>query len=142
MLTNGNYVLHTLLLVIRAPLTTLRGVEERLVQLQVDISSDTLAWFNKWRPAIHAWILEEARFRTYCYDAQDLTPNWEQIIADLGESLREVTIAQAEAQMLMLPSREDAKNIINMAIEAIDSLYTVYRLIQSQAYKQLQADHD
>lgn len=78
-----------------------------------------LNWFEKWMPLIENWISDEQQSHTLFHDGKE--HDWEQILHDMAENMKDISIAYTEAEKLEAPESGEGewKILIKWVIESV-----------------------
>ena len=90
---------------------------------------NVLNWLEK-------WISAEANVHLFLSDGD--VHNWEQIVFEMAENMKDVSIAYAEAKALELPESAEVRMVVELALnEGIEYLNNVIQPIQNKDFRHL-----
>lgn len=108
-----------------------------LVSSLPDIPGDVQQWFSRWNPSVRTWLSDLMPLAEHLNRIPDADPGWPGLIANIGQTLVEVSMPDAEAQTLILPSDDKSRHRVKVAIRTIARLNFIHRDIQDQEYIRL-----
>ncbi len=102
-----------------------------------DVPDNTLNWLIKWEAPINAWTVEinslEIQFRDIPIDSLE----WPNLIGKLGTILTNAPEMRKGIDVLVLPSQEKLRLIIQIAVRLTSKLNLILSDIQAKEYKRL-----
>lgn len=110
--TNRQFLLHNFLFHIRTPLHGIKGALYLSNLWNENISPETLNWCEKWKPAIELWVETIEAANLFLID--DLNHNWEEVVFDISEKMKDVNIAHHEIQAIKNIVSDDEKSVFDL----------------------------
>lgn len=132
---NSSGLLHSFLFHLRTPLSSIKDASQVAKQRHEKIPVSVLNWLEKWKPAVDRWISAEERAHSFLRDGA--AHNWEQIVFEMAENMKDLSIAFAEAKSLETPESADGKMVFELASHAIEYLNNIIQPILSRDYQHL-----
>ena len=125
---NSSGLLHSFLFHLRTPLSSIKGASQVAKQRHEKIPVSVLNWLEK-------WISAEEKAHSFLRDGA--AHNWEQIVFEMAENMKDISTAFAEAKSLETPESVDGKMVFELASHAIEYLNNIIQPILSRDYQHL-----
>ena len=111
---DGPFLLSKFLFHLRTPLSGIKGASQLARHMNKNLPANLLNWLEKWNPAVERWIIAEEKAHTFLRDGEE--HDWKQIIYEMAEDMKDVSIALAEGQTLEIPESPEGEMIISLAV--------------------------
>lgn len=139
--SDSSDLLYKFLFHLRGALSSIMNASQMARQHPEKMPITTLNWFDKWMPVVERWISDEEQSHRLFYDSEE--HNWEQLLHDMAENMKDISTAYAEAEKLEVPESGEAewKILITWVVESAtrgcEHLDIVIRSVQSKDYQYL-----
>ena len=110
-----SYLLHKFLFHLRTPLSGIRGASLLAKQMHEKLPKSLFTWLEKWRPAVEKWLSAEVTAHSYFRDGE--AHDWKEIIYEMAENMKDVSVAYIEGQDLEVPESPEGKMIVRLALD-------------------------
>jgi hypothetical protein len=131
---NSSGLLHSFLFHLRTPLSSIKDASQVANQMQKKIPVSVFNWLEKWKPAVDRWISAEEKAHSF-KDGEG--HDWKQIVFEMAENMKDLSIAFDEAKALEMPESADGKMVFELASHAIEYLNNIIQPILSRDYQHL-----
>ena len=114
--SNDSYIMHVFLFQLRTALSVILGASRYAKHLNDGIQVGVRLWLEKWDPVIERWYSAENAAHLLLEDGD--VNDWEQVIHEMAENMKDVSIACAEGQCLDVPESSEGKMVFKLAMES------------------------
>ena len=114
--SNDPYIMHVFLFQLRTSLSAVLGASRITRKLNHEVSEDVRIWLERWKPAVEKWEIAMNDASALLEDDHD--HDWEQIIYEVAQSMKDVSIAYSEGKELDHPTTPKGKMIFQLALES------------------------
>ena len=121
---------------LRTPLYGIKGALQLATLMNKNTPTSLRNWLEKWKPSVERWISAEEKTHILLHDGE--IHNWKQLIYEIAEDMKDVSIALAEGQGLEIPETPENEMIIKMAVGNFEYLNKIVQPILSRDYHHLQ----
>jgi hypothetical protein len=121
---------------LRTPLYGIKGALQLATLMSENAPMSLRNWLEKWKPSVERWISAEEKTHLLLHDGE--THNWKQLIYEMAEDMKDVSIAFTEGQKLEIPESPEGKMIIKMAVGNFEYLNKIVQPILGRDYHHLQ----
>jgi len=111
--TKGSILLTSFLFHLRTPLYSIRGASQ-VIKNMPDMQGEVINWLEKWLPTIEKWIAVEEKAHLFLRDEQE--HDWEQIVYEIANDMKDVSIAYSEGLALKFPESSNSKTIFDLTL--------------------------
>ena len=134
---DGEYLLRKIIHDVRECLSTYKESVRITSALKEEIPAATSDCLDKWKSTIEKWLWDISSLVEKIGSHPPTSPEWEKLIACLGEIIEETPAFRTEMRSLELPTMPAAKQIVQISIRSAEKLDLLWRDIQAQEYKRL-----
>jgi hypothetical protein len=131
--SDDSYLLHNFLFHLRTPLYSFKGAFKLAKQWNGKIPVSLLKWLEKWTTSVDMWISAEEKAHSFSRDSE--THDWEQIVFEMAENMKDVSIAFSEAKALEIPESTEGAMIFEMAFHGIENLNNLIQPIRNRDFQ-------
>jgi hypothetical protein len=132
-LPKDSYLLTNFLFHLRTPLYSFKSALQLAKPWNEKIPISVLNWMEKWKPAADTWISAEEQAHSFFRDNE--VHDWEQIVFEMAENMKDLSIAFSEAKALDVPESTEGKMIFEMAFHGIEHLNNLIQPIRNRDYQ-------
>ena len=129
---NDSYLLSNFLFRLRTPLYSFKGALQFANQMQEKMPVSVFNWLKKWMPAVEMWISAEEKAHLY-KDGE--VHDWKQIVFEMAENMKDLSIAFDEAKALEMPESAEGKMVFELALHGIEYLNNIIQPIRNRDYQ-------
>ena len=130
--SSDSSLLNTFLFHLRTPLYSFKSASQVASRLNEKMPVDVLNWFEKWSPSVELWISEEEKAHSY---KDGKAHDWEQIVFEMAENMKDLSVALSEGKALELPESTDCKRIFELALHGIEYLNNLVQPLRNRDYQ-------
>jgi len=134
---DGEYLFKKVVHDVRECLTSYKGCLEIIEAQSYRLPADTLNCLSKWGSITEGWLTEIARLAEQIGKHPTTSPEWAQLIANIGEIVEQAPTFKSEIESLAMPNEEAARQVIQVAVHQTAKLGLLLRDIQAHDYKRL-----
>src|SRR5574341_1957513 len=134
--SDSSDLLYKFLFHLRGGLSSIKSASRMARQHPEKMPISALNWFEKWMPVVESWISDEEQSHPLFHDGEE--HNWEQILHDMAENMKDISIACTEVEKLEVPEWYEGEWkipiqwVIESATSGCEHLVTVIRSVQSK----------
>ena len=134
--TDSN-LLHNFLFHLRTSLSGIDGASKLAKQIHETMPVSVLSWFEKWKPLVDTWLSNEEKAHSYFTDGED--HNWEQIVFEMAQNMKNVEIAYSDAKSLEVEelNTNTSKLVVELVLQGMRHLNKIIQPILSKNYRHL-----
>lgn len=116
--SDSSFMFYTFLFQLRGSLYSIENASRMVRQHPEKMNVDILKWFDKWMPVVERWISDEKHSHSLFQDGEE--HDWVQILHNMAENMKDISIAYAEVEKLEIPElNEDKwKLLVNWVLES------------------------
>jgi hypothetical protein len=130
---NNSYLLNTFLFHLRTPLYSFKSAFQVAKQIPEKMPVSVLNWMEKWIPEVERWISSEEKAHSFKRDGE--AHDWEQIVFEMAENMKDLSVAFAEAKALEMPESPEGKRMFELALHGIEYLNNLVQPIRKRDYQ-------
>lgn len=135
---DGDYLFGKVLHDVLECLNAYKGWFDEVVSRgKVELPSDTLNKLTKQLPLIEDWVSKLNLLWTHTGKYPSTSPEWPNLIAQIGQVVAEAPLLEKEIATLVIPSSELPKLIVQSITAIVARLNLILQDIQDQEYKRL-----
>jgi len=112
--SDSSYLLSSFLFHLRTPLSSIRSASQVATHMKEEVPTELFDWLERWKPSVERWISAEEKAHIFLRD--DETHNWEQIVYEMAEDMKDISIALTEGQFLEIPETPEGEMIFRLTL--------------------------
>jgi len=141
MTSDSSGLLYKFLFHLRGALYSIENASQMTRHHPEKMPVSALNWFEKWMPVVESWISDEKNSHSLFHDGE--VHDWNRILQDMAENMKDISIAYAEAKELEEPESGEGewliliKWVIDSVIMGCEHLTKSIQSVQSMDYQYL-----
>ena len=108
--SDRSYLLHKFLFHLRGALSSIKSASQMSKYHPEKLSVSALNWLEKWMPTLERWKSDEEKSHVFFHDGEE--HDWEQILDDMAENMKDISIAYTEAKEIEAPKSGEGEWVI------------------------------
>ena len=133
--SDSSDLLYKFLFHLRGGLSSIRGAAQMAKHHSEKMSVSVLNWLEKWIPEIEKWVSDEEKAHLFFHDCEK--HDWEQILHDMAEKMKDISIACVEVKDLEVPESFEGKYVIEAVMDGSEHLNKLVQSVRSRNYQYL-----
>lgn len=126
-------LLYSFLFHLRTPLYSIKSASQLAGQMPEKVSVNVVNWLEKWKPTVEIWISAEEKAHSFFRDGE--VHDWKQIIYEMAENMKNLSIAFDEAKALETSESAEGKMVFELAFHGIEYLNNLIQPIRNRDYQ-------